>query len=126
MMLEIFAFNEVDEKEGRKRNGEVDWEEDAEEETRNAVADMSHVDDGGENDRHKDIGEGGGFEVAENAAFSGDWVVTIEGEDDEVWEKEIEENGGVFEVAEGDIGRVPTETREVWNQKGDGDGKNIC
>lgn len=45
---------------------------------------MSHVDDGGENDCHEDIGEGGGFEVAENAAFSGDWVVTIEGEDDEV------------------------------------------
>ena len=45
---------------------------------------MSHVDDGGENDRHKDIGEGGGFEVAENAAFSGDGIVTIEGEDDEV------------------------------------------
>ena len=126
MMLEIFAFNEVDEKEGRKRNGEVDWEEGAEEETRNAVADMSHVDDGGENDRHKDIGEGGGFEMAENAAFSGDGIVTIEGEDDEVWEKEIEENSGVFEVAEGDIRGVPTETRKVWNQKGDGDGKNIC
>ena len=45
---------------------------------------MSHVDNGGENNRHKDIGEGGGFEVAENAAFSGDWVVTIEGEDDEI------------------------------------------
>ena len=74
---------------------------------------MSHVDDGGENDCHEDIGEGGGFEVAENAAFCGDWIVTIEGEDDEVRKKEIEENGGVFEVAEGDIRRVPTETREV-------------
>ena len=74
---------------------------------------MSHVDDGGENDCHKDISEGGGFEMAENAAFSGDGIVTIEGEDDEVREKEIEKNGGVFEVAEGDIRRVPTETREV-------------
>jgi hypothetical protein len=74
---------------------------------------VSHVDDGRENDRHEDIGEGGGFEVAENAAFCGDWVVTIEGEDDEVREKEIEENGGVFEVAEGDIRGVPTETRKI-------------
>ena len=74
---------------------------------------MSHVDDGGENDRHKDIGEGGGFEVAENAAFSCDWIVTIEGEDDEVRKKEIEENGGVFEVAKGDIRRIPTETRKI-------------
>ena len=45
---------------------------------------MSHVDDGRENDRHEDIGEGSGFEVTENAAFSCDWIVTIEGEDDEV------------------------------------------
>lgn len=74
---------------------------------------MSHVDDGGENDRHKDIGEGGGLEVAENTAFCGDWIITIEGEDDEVREKEIEENGGVFEVAEGDIRGVPTETRKI-------------
>jgi hypothetical protein len=74
---------------------------------------MSHVDDGGENDRHKDIGEGGRFEMAKNAAFSSDGVIAIEGEDDEVREKEIEENGGVFEVAEGDIRRVPTETRKI-------------
>ena len=45
---------------------------------------MSHVDDSGEDDRHKDIGESGGLEVAENAAFCGDCVVTIEAEDDEV------------------------------------------
>lgn len=45
---------------------------------------MSHVDDGGENDCHKDISEGGRFEVAENAAFSCDGVIAIEGEDDEV------------------------------------------
>ena len=74
---------------------------------------MSHVDDGGENDCHEDIGEGSGFEVTENAAFSGDGVITIEGEDDEVREKEIEENGGVFEVAKGNIRRVPTETRKI-------------
>ena len=84
MMLEIFAFDEVNEEEGGKRNSEVDGEKSTKKEAGDTVANVSHVYDGGENNCHEDVGEGGGFEVAENAAFSGDWVVTIEGEDDEV------------------------------------------
>ena len=84
VMFEIFAFDEVNEEEGGKRNSKVDGEKSTEKEAGDTVANVGYVNDGGENNCHKDIGEGGGFEVAENAAFSGDGVITIEGEDDEV------------------------------------------
>lgn len=115
VMLEIFAFDEVNEKKGGKRNGEVDGEKSTKKETGDAVANVSHVNDGGENNSHEDVGEGGGFEVAKNAASGGDGIIAIKSKNDEIREKEIEEDGGVFEVAESNIGGVPAETREVGN-----------
>ena len=44
---------------------------------------MGHIDDGGENNGHEDVGKGGGFEVTENATLGGDWVVAIKSEDNE-------------------------------------------
>ena len=115
VMFEIFAFDEVDEEEGGKRNGEVDGEKSTEKEAGDTVANVSHVNDGGENNCHEDVGESGGFEVAKNTTSGSDGVIAIKGKNDEIREKQIEEDGGVFEVTEGNIGRVPAETREVGN-----------
>ena len=115
VMFEIFAFDEVNKKKGGKRNGEVDGEKSTEKEAGDAVANVSHVNDGGENNSHEDIGESGGFEVAKNAASGGDGVIAIKSKNDEIREKEIEKDGGVFEVAKSNIGGVPAETGEVRN-----------
>ena len=114
-MFEIFAFDEVNEEESGKRNSEVDGEKSTEKEAGDTVANVSHVNDGGENNSHEDVGEGGGFEMAKNAASGGDGVITIKSKNDEIREKEIEEDGSVFEVAESNIGGVPAKTREVGN-----------
>ena len=115
VMFEIFAFDEVNEEEGGKRNSEVDGEKSTKKEAGDTVANVSHVNDGGKNNSHEDVGEGGGFEMAKNTTSGGDGVIAIKSKNDEIREKKIEEDGGVFEVTESNIGGIPAETREVGN-----------
>ena len=105
----------MDKKKTGKRDGEVDGEKGAKKEARNTVADMSSIDDGGENNSHKDVGKESGFEMAEDAALGGDGVVTIKSEDDEIREEKIEEDGGIFKMAKGNVGGFPAETGDVGN-----------
>ena len=63
-MFKVLSFNEMDQEQTGERNAEIDRKEGAKEETGNAVADMSGVDDGRKNDGHEDISEEGGFNMS--------------------------------------------------------------
>ena len=55
----------------------------------------------------------------------GDGIIAIKGKDDKKREEKIKEDGGVFEVAEGNVRGVPAEAGEVGNQKRNDDRKKI-
>lgn len=86
---------------------------------------MGGVNDGRKNDGHEGISEEGGFKMSEDTTFCSDGVIAIKGKDDEKREEKIEEDGGVFEMAEGNVRGVPTKTREVGDQKRNDDRKKI-
>ena len=63
--------------------------------------------------------------MSEDTTFCSDGVIAIKGENDEKREEQIEEDGGVLEMAEGNIGGVPAKAGEIGNQKRNDDGKKI-
>ena len=63
--------------------------------------------------------------MSEDTTFCSDGVIAIKGKNNEKREEQIEEDGGVFEMTEGNIGGVPAKAGEIGNQKRNDDGKKI-